>query len=136
MSRVVGVMLAITLAGAPAAAIARHRDARVDRPQLVEMASCRSEAPATTTTGTSDELLVTVAIPGVAIVHIDPAGRITAALTNTGCAPRQSDMVYVRNADGALTLSTTLRLERVRWTGDFTEIGVLQPQRTAAHSSD
>jgi hypothetical protein len=136
MSRVVGVMLAITLAGAPAAAIARHGDARVERPRLVEVASCRNPIAATTPTGTAEALLVTVAIPGVAIVHIDPTGRIIAAVTNTGCAPRQSDMLYVKNADGTLALSTTLRAERVRWTGDFTKIGVLQPQWTAAHSSD
>ena len=74
---------------------------------------------------------VTVTVPPVALVRLDRRGRIAAAATNTGCAPRASDDVYIVRRDGRARPASARFVERRldrRWVGDFTERGVYQRQ--------
>jgi hypothetical protein len=100
-------------------------------PALVEDPSCAgpidgapvdasvSAAPA----GAGQQM--SVSVPAVAMVRLDDAGAVVEAATNTGCAPRAGDAVYVVQADGSLEPAA---LPAVDWVGDFTQAGVFQPQ--------
>lgn len=72
---------------------------------------------------------VSVAVRGTALLQLDGRGRVVAAWTNTGCAPRRSDDVYLQRPDGSIR-SGGRDLTARRWTGDFREAGVLVPQIT------
>ena len=101
-----------------------HRSAP-HSPRLIEASSCgvRGSAPNNVRAST-----ISVAVPAVALLRLDARGRVTAAATNTGCAPRQSDQVYVVQPDGSLVATTRVRVGAVHWTGDFTTPGRMQPQ--------
>jgi hypothetical protein len=71
---------------------------------------------------------VAVRVPRTALLEVDAAGQVVAVATNTGCAPRSGDDVYVRTASGALVAGDPALLARA-WVGDFREAGVYQPQR-------
>lgn len=70
---------------------------------------------------------VAVSVPRTALLEIDAVGEVVAAATNTGCAPRPGDDVYVRTASGDLVAGDPALLTRT-WVGDFREAGVYQPQ--------
>lgn len=99
---------------------------------LVERETCGSDlsdaaAPGTVAAAGSPALAVSVRVPRTALVEIDAAGRVVAAATNTGCAPRLGDDVYLRTATGDLVPGDPALLTRA-WVGDFREAGVYQPQ--------
>ena len=71
---------------------------------------------------------IAVAVPNTAMLQLDDSGRISAALTNTGCAPRPGDETYVEQADGSLQRVASFDFGGHAWVGDFTAIGVFQPQ--------
>jgi hypothetical protein len=135
MSRVLGFVLAAVVTAVPTVALANRQDTKVARPTLIEQSSCASAAPSATPVGDAGVTL-SVSIPAVAIVHVNARGAIVSALTNTGCAPRTGDLLYVVRPDGTLALSTTVHVRRVHWVGDFTQIGVLQPQPVERRDSN
>lgn len=98
---------------------------------LVERAVCAGDlrsasSPAVTVDAAAVTQVVSVAVPRVAMIEFATDGRVVAAATNTGCAPRPGDEVYLVQADGSLARTSVL--PRVDWVGDFTAIGVFQPQ--------
>ena len=78
--------------------------------------------------GASAGQVITVGVPSVAILKVDRNGHVMAAKTNTGCAPRVTDMLYFVQADGSLRQGSADDLTNRRWTGDFTQIGVYVAQ--------
>ncbi len=58
------------------------------------------------------------------MIRVDGKGRILAAWTNTGCAPRPTDEIYLTHPDGSISAATTAVLAHRRWVGDFTTAGV------------
>lgn len=65
-----------------------------------------------------------------ALIGVDALGRVVDAWTNTGCAPRATDDLYVRSADGTIRAADR-RLADRDWAGDFREAGVPVDQPTA-----
>jgi hypothetical protein len=97
--------------------------ARVPIAALVEHRSCDHPSP---TTHAAD--VVTVAVPPTAFLRVDGAGRVVAAATNTGCAPRATDDIYLFRTDGGIVRGTSTVLAHRHWHGDFTHAGEYQPQ--------
>jgi hypothetical protein len=71
---------------------------------------------------------IAVVVPRTTFLRVDAAGRVTEAATNTGCAPRTGDDVYLYHPDGTITLSPTIDVAARTWTGDFRHSGQFQPQ--------
>jgi len=94
-------------------------------PAAAPAATPHAAAPAATATGTAT---IHVTIPPVAWLELDEAGRLMAAATNTGCAPRTGDTVVARRPDRTLVAKLTVDLADVVWVGDFTRPAVLVPQ--------
>ncbi len=123
-----GPLESVLAQSAPAAAASRG--------VLVEQPHCTSPdsagdvsaqpAPAVASSAAGDS--IAVAVPDTAMLRLDESGRISAALTNTGCAPRPGDETYVEQADGSLQRVATFDFDGHVWVGDFTAIGVFQPQ--------
>ena len=117
----------------PAFGTASATDSRgLSRPLtgLVERAQCAGDQAAPVSGSVAVDAaaavqLVSVVVPPVALLDLDADGGVIAAATNTGCAPRLGDAVYVVQADGSLVPGA---LPVVDWVGDFTEAGVFQPQ--------
>ena len=100
--------------------------------QLRELASCVQSAPIGASKARVDGQMqqeVKVVVPATALIRVDAAGRVTAALTNTGCAPRPGDDIYVVHAGGSIDPTPTGELPTQRWVGDFTVPGVYVVQR-------
>lgn len=68
---------------------------------------------------------ISVVVPPVAVVEFDEAGNVVSAMTNTGCAPRSSDLFYRRLDSGDLELAGSVDWV---WSGDFTVPGVYVSQ--------
>ena len=126
---------ALVAAAAPAGATAAPAPAVV----LVEDTACTAPAapaataptPVVDATGTAaatGAVVIKVTIPPVAWLEVDEAGRLLAAATNTGCAPRTGDTVVARRPDRTVVAEVTIDLDEVAWVGDFTEPAVLVPQ--------
>lgn len=97
---------------------------------LVEDTTCATPAsPATPATPepAAGSVTIQVTIPPVAWLEVDETGRLIAAATNTGCAPRTGDEVFVRRPDSTL-VEVTVDLDAIAWVGDFTQPAVLAPQ--------
>ncbi|MEI8083156.1 MAG: hypothetical protein WCI74_15065 [Actinomycetes bacterium] len=94
--------------------------------------SCRAErsGPTTALATVSADQSIRVQVPDVAMLKVDAKGKVLAAATNTGCTPRNGDLVYLYAANGTVTQSTTFHLGDRRWTGDFRTPGVFQAQAT------
>lgn len=121
----------VQAAGVPAAAVS-----------LVEDAACGITAPATPApaapaatpadaagaAGATAAVAITVTIPPVAWLEVDENGRLLAAATNTGCAPRTGDTVVARRPDRSVVADVAIDLDTVAWVGDFTQPAVLVPQ--------
>jgi hypothetical protein len=110
-------------------------DERDHRAVLVQVPSCWG-TPITTpdTTRTTPPnpadggLSVTVRIEPTSLLKLDSSGHVIAAETNTGCAPRMTDHIYVVLSNGNLVENTKVDVSDVRWTGDFTEFGFIRQQ--------
>jgi hypothetical protein len=94
------------------------------RDALVEEATCwgASAASVPTASGVSVQT-ITVTVERTALVKVDAAGKVLAAETNTGCAPRPGDRVFVVQADGSLREAVGFDATATAWTGDFTRFG-------------
>lgn len=94
-------------------------------PALVEEPSCWAPTSATELPSGDGAMVqtITVTILPTAILRVDAAGRVIAAETNTGCAPRTTDLLLVERADGTLAPAGGIDVAAVRWTGDFTAFG-------------
>jgi hypothetical protein len=77
--------------------------------------------------GEAEQQLVVV-VPPTVILRVDTDGRVVAALTNTGCAPRLNDAWYVIGPDGTAAPAAPDAFPRQQWVGDFTQTGVTQAQ--------
>ena len=126
----VGASVAFVVFGPLAPASAQPSEAVAA--MLIEDQSCvalgvggPAEAPGSSTGAGVQSVSVTV--PAVVLLRVDGSGRVVAASTNTGCAPRAGDEVYIVQADGSL--ARTPVLPTVEWRGDFTAAGVFQAQQ-------
>jgi hypothetical protein len=70
---------------------------------------------------------VGVGLRSATVLHLDTFGRVVDAATNTGCAPRQTDDIYVK-MNGSATLVTDVNISRVHWDGDFSKPGTYYRQ--------
>jgi hypothetical protein len=95
---------------------------------LLEDAACG--APAAESSGRTEggRATVSVDLPGTAVLLVDARQRVTGAWTNTGCAPRPHDDVWVQEADGSLRRADATGVIAVQWRGDFRHRGVVVPQ--------
>jgi hypothetical protein len=91
---------------------------------LVEAPECWAPVVGTPSTlpGANVET-ITLTIEATSLLAIDGSGRVTAAETNTGCAPRSTDHLYFVHANGNLTEAIGVDVASLRFTGDFTEFG-------------
>lgn len=110
-----------------------HPPAAHDGEPLIEAPACGT-APAADATRPIDgertvgAAVVTVQIAPTALVRVDDQGRVIAAWTNTGCAPRHADDLYVEHPDGSIRRAGPTAVDGHRWIGDFTQPGVVAPQ--------
>jgi hypothetical protein len=72
---------------------------------------------------------IALTVKPTALIRVDRKGKITAAATNTGCAPRQGDDVFVVRPDGSITPSSSSNFVNRKWTGNFSVPGVYVAQR-------
>jgi pilus assembly protein FimV len=118
-------------AGVPAAAVSLVEDAACG---ITATAATAPAAPAATpadaggAAGATAAVAITVTIPPVAWLEVDENGRLLAAATNTGCAPRTGDTVVARRPDRSVVADVAIDLDTVAWVGDFTQPAVLVPQ--------
>lgn len=84
----------------------------------------------TSVRGADGDMAVTVRVPGIAVLRVNRDGRVTAAMTNTGCAPQAGDEVYVFLPDGTMSECTSIDVGAMVWSGDFSQPGAYQPQRS------
>ena len=109
--------------------------AEVEAPTaLVESASCGGPPPpqlapppaVIAADGSSAAAPITVFIPPTVFIRVDADGAPVAVMTNTGCAPRQSDRVLVEvdatHAIGAPAALTSTVMART-FTGDWRKAG-------------
>jgi hypothetical protein len=115
--------------------------------RLVESSDCRgyrssappspggraSETRAVVSTGEAVEFKRTrlgmidglqVMVPSSAIVRVDHRGRPLAVMTNTGCAPRPSDQIWLVLPEGTFVPTVGAFAATVTWVGDFRTPGV------------
>lgn len=125
------VLVATTAIGAAAAAAATFSTPQaatqtVIAPALVEVPECWGSTSPTDTLPTFDGAMVqtiTVTVEPTSLLRIDQDGRVSAAATNTGCAPRATDHLFVVQADGSLRPAEGIDVDAIAWTGDFTRYG-------------
>lgn len=135
------LVIAVGVAAGPTEATKRAiAPAAAPATMLIEDATCAlptpttEPAPTATPTGAAGTdtatvaVKVTVTVPAVAWIEIDADGRLVAAATNTGCAPKDGDKLAVRGPDRHLLTDVAIDLGAIHWVGDFTEPGVLAPQ--------
>jgi hypothetical protein len=120
----------LVASGSAAVAIAHGDDALPPATQhivtspLVEAPGCwHPSADTPTTIAGADVQTVTVTIEATALLKVDERGRVTAAETNTGCAPRPTDHLYFVHPDGNLSEAVGFDVSELRFTGDFTQFG-------------
>ena len=77
-----------------------------------------------------------VTVQRVSVLRLDDSGRIVAAMTNTGCAPRPGDELFYARPDGSLVPASTAALANRRWVGNFTVPGVTVPQTQSKRVTD
>ncbi len=124
-------------APAPSALSAPSAPSAPVRPTLIERAACVSDEAADTPAqvsaagggGGEVSQVLEVRVPRIAMVSYDSGDRIAAVATNTGCAPRAGDEVYIVLDDGNLVAAPDFALDGIEWRGDFTAAGVFQAQQ-------
>ena len=90
-------------------------------PALVEAPTCWAASTSTPTTYPGPNVeTITLTIPATSLLAVDDHGRVTAAETNTGCAPRASDLVYLVHPDGSLSKADHYDVSSLHFSGDFT----------------
>lgn len=94
-------------------------------PALVEVPVCWGSTDTTPAPEGDGVVPVVVRIEPTALLKVDAAGTVIAAETNTGCAPRATDLLYVVADDGTLTPAEGIDVTTVAWTGDFTQFGFI-----------
>ncbi len=104
---------------------------RDHRPALVEVPSCwgaplSDPVPAPNAGGMTQT--VSVRIEPTSLLKLDSDGHVLAAETNTGCAPRVTDHIYVVLRNGNLVENRKVDVSKVTWTGDFTQFGFIIQQ--------
>jgi hypothetical protein len=95
-------------------------------PVLVEVPVCWGSSATGATLPVVDGGMVqtvTVSVEPTSLLKLDADGHVNAAETNTGCAPRSTDRLFVVHDDGSLTDATGFDVASVAWTGDFTQFG-------------
>ncbi len=115
--------------GSVRAADAHRAEGRDDhRPSSNASTACphRVVDASAPTTGPNTQS-ITVVVPRTVLVHLDRSGRITRATTNTGCAPRRADDVYVIRANGSVVAAPSSLVAHVRWVQQDTRSGVYVP---------
>ncbi len=115
--------------GAVRSADAHRAEDRDDRrPSSVESTACpnRTVDAGAPTAGPNTQP-ISVVVPRTVLVHLDRSGRVTRATTNTGCAPRVADDVYVIRANGSVGAAPSSLVAHVRWVQQGTRSGVYVP---------
>ncbi len=79
---------------------------------------------------------IVVGVPRTAMIRLDSSGRVVAAWTNTGCAPRPTDEVWLMGPDGSITAAGSTEIVDRSWRGDFSRPGVFVLQRRERISND
>lgn len=74
------------------------------------------------------QVVVKTSITPMVWLEVDEAGRLIAAATNTGCAPRSGEDMVVRRPDRSVVKDASIDLDSVQWVGDFTHLATLLPQ--------
>ena len=92
---------------------------------LVEVPVCWGSTDTTPAPDRDDVIPVVMRIEPTALLKVDADGTVVAAETNTGCAPRATDLLYVVADDGTLTPADGIDVTTVAWTGDFTQFGFI-----------
>jgi hypothetical protein len=69
------------------------------------------------------QTVVSFVVPARTFVRVDTGGRPVAAMTNTGCAPSATDAVVVVDAAGRARSGSTVAVDDVAWTGDWSRAG-------------
>ena len=138
MSRIAGItwlvrtIVAAIVAIIVAVPVIGHVSAAPSHDRLVEAPACGDlhvhPFPHRATSSATQQTVV-VRVPATTLLRVDRWGRVTAAATNTGCAPRATDQVYVARADGTLQRTFSIHVDHYRWTGDFTVAARYQMQR-------
>ena len=138
MSRIAGITwLLRTIAAAVGACVIAvpvigHASAASSHVVLVEETACHHPRVSPVPRGvtpTPTQQPVVVRVPAITFLRLDHSGRVTAAATNTGCAPRSTDQIYVARVDGTLQRTWSIHVDRYRWAGDFTVAARYQMQR-------
>ncbi len=78
---------------------------------------------------------VMVRTPATAMIRVDAHGGVLAAWTNTGCAPRAGDDLWLLHPDGSITAASPSVVDR-QWRGDFSQSGVFVDQRPEGSTHD
>jgi hypothetical protein len=93
-------------------------------PALVEAPDCwHPESGPPATFAGADVETIAVTIEATSLLAVDERGRVTAAETNTGCAPRPTDHLYLVHPDGTITDAPGFDVSGLHFTGDFTQFG-------------
>lgn len=96
-------------------------------PALREVAPCWGSTDTILDTEGGDAAVtpVVLRVEPTALLKVAADGTVLAAETNTGCAPRPTDLLYVVADDGSLTPAEGIDVAAVAWTGDFTQFGFI-----------
>jgi len=96
----------------------------------------RSDAASTSAGAPSASPTQSVAVrtPATAMIRVDAGGVVLAAWTNTGCAPRAGDDLWVLHPDGTIAAAPPSIVDR-SWQGDFSHAGVFVDQHPGTGST-
>jgi hypothetical protein len=120
-------MVLLVATGSAAVAAARGDEPlpaptqHVVAPALVEAPACWAPSTSAPTTYPGNGMeTITLTIPATSLLAVDDHGVVTAAETNTGCAPRVGDLVYLVHPDGSLTKADDYDVSSLHFSGDCT----------------
>ena len=92
-------------------------------PALREVPTCWGSADTVPVPEGDTVIPVVLRVEPTALLKVADDGTVLAAETNTGCAPRPTDVLFVVADDGSLTPADGIDVSAVAWTGDFTQFG-------------
>ena len=98
-------------------------------------AAVEGRSPRPTSSGERAQQVL-VGVPRTTMIRLDSSGRVVAAWTNTGCAPRPTDEVWLMGPDGSITAAVSTKIVDRSWHGDFSRPGVFVLQRRERISND
>ncbi|MEN9644924.1 MAG: hypothetical protein RL238_1593 [Actinomycetota bacterium] len=105
--------------GSPLPPVVQQREL----PALLEVPTCWGSTDTVPAPAGDGVIPVVLRIEPTALLQLADDGTVLAAETNTGCAPRATDLLYVVAADGSLSPAVGVDVTAVAWTGDFTQFG-------------